>query len=63
MDVSDPMLCCVTPIAQRMQTPSASAIRPATFSNVSMGRPQVWEATHGEWARLFGYASKPFTHW
>ncbi len=42
VEVSEPMLCCVTPIAQRTQTPSASAIICATFFNVSMGKPQVF---------------------
>ena len=44
MEVSEPLLCWVTPMAQRMQTPLASAIMCATFFSVSTGRPQVCEA-------------------
>src|SRR6266478_1710370 len=41
VEVSDPILCCVTPIAHKMQTPLVSAIMCATLFNVSSERPQV----------------------
>src|SRR6266404_4332010 len=41
VEVSEPMLCCVTPIAQSTHTPSAATIICATCFSVSKERPQV----------------------
>ena len=63
VDVSDPLLCCVTPMAQRMQTRFASAIACATCLIVSTGSPQMREANSSvNGSRLFRYSSEPFTH-
>ena len=44
MEVSDPWLCCVTPIAQRMQTRFASAIMSRHVFNGFHGQAAVCES-------------------
>ena len=64
VDVSEPWLCCVTPIAQSTHMLSASAIMCATLSSVSTESPQVCEANSMvKGASFFLYSSSPFTHW
>ena len=56
----NPWQCCVTPIAQRTQTPSASAIMWATLVSVSIGSPHRSLAISSvKDSRLFLYSSEP----
>src|SRR5882762_5477511 len=61
VDVSEPWLCCVTPIAQSTDMLFASAIMCATLSSVSTESPQVCEANSMvKGASFFLYSSSPF---
>ncbi len=63
VEVSDPPQCCVTPIAQRMQTDLAVAISVASWIKVSRGMPLTrspYSSVNG--SSDFTYSSKWFTH-
>jgi len=47
------MLCCVTPMAYRMQTPSASTIMCATFSRCPRKAAGPRGKLHREWCKAF----------
>jgi len=63
VEASDPMLCCVTPIAYRNVDTACLRDHLRDFFQSFLGKAQVLAANSTvNGARLFLYFSNPFTH-